>query len=92
MRKQDERRIATSCLNRATEQEMLFVLLGRDHCAPAAIRYWCGERIRTGKNLPTDYQILEALKCADAMERDQEIQCKEDHDAPTTTHSKNDQL
>jgi hypothetical protein len=73
MRKHDELRQDTSCLNRAAEQEMLFVLLGRDAAAPATIRYWCQERIARGKNQAGDYQIEEALKCAAAMETDQEI-------------------
>jgi len=76
MRRQDEIRQKGSCLNRATENEMIFVLLGRDKCAPAAIRYWCGERIRTGKNKATDFQIVDALNCAAAMERDQEVEKK----------------
>jgi hypothetical protein len=47
---------------------MVFVLLGRDAAAPAAIRAWAAERIRLGKNAPTDEQIVEALRCADTMQ------------------------
>jgi len=72
MIKADELHHPASCLNRARSEEMLFVLLGRDICAPSAIRYWCGERIRTGKNDATDSQIIEALACADAMEKEQD--------------------
>ena len=46
------------------EREHLFVLLGRDAAAPFAIRAWVQERIRLGKNTPTDPQITEALECA----------------------------
>lgn len=69
MRKRDELEIPTSCLNRAADDEMLFVLLGRDVAAPAAIRAWVAERIALGKNKANDAQILEALRCALAMER-----------------------
>jgi hypothetical protein len=58
-----------SCMSRADDDEMTFVLLGRDLAAPVAIRAWVGERIRLGKNRPDDPQILEALECAAWMER-----------------------
>lgn len=57
-----------SCWNRAREDEIIFVLLGRDAAAPKAIRAWCNERIILGKNGPGDHQIREALVIADAME------------------------
>lgn len=57
-----------SCLNRARDDEWLFVLLGRDIAAPATIRFWVSERIRLGKNVSTDLQIQEAINCAEAME------------------------
>ena len=59
----------SSCMNRAREDEMTFVLLGRDPAAPVAIRAWVAERIRIGKNCPFDPQILEAQACAAAMEK-----------------------
>jgi len=65
MRKTEELADQNSCLNRAKDDEMLFVLLGRDIAAPAAIRAWCKERIRLGKNKRDDAQIREALACAD---------------------------
>jgi hypothetical protein len=75
MRKTEELSDQNSCLNRAKDDEMLFVLLGRDIAAPAAIRAWCRERIRLGKNdFEEDEQIAEALQCAVAMERDQKKQ------------------
>lgn len=57
-----------SCLNRACDDEMLFVLIGRDKAAPAAIRAWIEERIRLGKNQRADAQIVEAEDCAHLME------------------------
>lgn len=72
MRKSQELADQNSCLNRAKDDEMLFVLLGRDIAAPTAIRAWCRERIRLGKNdSEEDEQISEALHCAAIMERDQ---------------------
>lgn len=68
MIKRDEERRADSCFNRALPDEWLFVLLGRDAAAPAAIRAWVQERIRLGKNLPGDAQINEALNVANRME------------------------
>jgi len=67
MRKAEELSDFTSCLNRATLDERLFVLLGRDVAAPATIRFWCDERVRLGKNAPDDPQILEARLVADLM-------------------------
>lgn len=57
-----------SCMSRARDDEMTFVLLGRDKAAPAAIRAWVAERVRLGKNDVHDPQIREALTCATAME------------------------
>ena len=68
MRKREELANEDSCLNRAADNEMLFVLLARDVAAPTAIRAWCTERIRLGKNQWDDAQIAEALRCADAMD------------------------
>ena len=56
-------------MSRAKPDEMTFVLLARDVAAPETIRFWCSERIRLDKNAPDDIQILEALRCADEMER-----------------------
>ena len=58
-----------SCMNRAEPNEMTFVLLARDVCAPSTIRFWCSMRIASGKNVAGDTQILEALRCADYMEQ-----------------------
>ena len=68
MRKRDELTNPQSCMSRAADDEMTFVLLGRDKAAPDAIRFWCGVRVGMGKNKWGDPQILEALKCAGQME------------------------
>jgi len=67
MRKRDELTNPASCMSRARDEELTFVLLGRDAAAPVAIRAWIAERIRLGKNQPGDDQILEAEQCARAM-------------------------
>ena len=59
-----------SCLNKARADEWLFILLGRDPAAPAAIRAWVVERVRLGKNASGDAQISEALDCARSMEEE----------------------
>lgn len=68
MIKRDEEKRADSCFNRALPDEWMFVLLGRDAAAPAAIRAWCVERVNLGRNHPGDAQILEALSVANNME------------------------
>jgi hypothetical protein len=60
MRKREELTNPASCMSRARDDEMTFVLLGRDKAAPAAVRAWIEERIRLGKNQRTDAQIVEA--------------------------------
>jgi hypothetical protein len=69
MIKTDELSNPESCMSKARDNEMTFVLLGRDRAAPIAIRAWISERIRLGKNQPDDDQIIEAQQCALAMER-----------------------
>lgn len=68
MRKKDELAKKHTCMQHAHPEEMVFVLIGRDAAAPAAIRAWVSERLRLGKNVDTDQQIVEALECADTME------------------------
>jgi hypothetical protein len=55
-------------MNRARNDEMTFVLLGRDPAASLAIRSWIAERIRLGKNQPGDVQMLDAERCAQIMD------------------------
>lgn len=71
MRKKDELAPGgNTCMAHAHDEEMVFVLLGRDAAAPVAIRAWVAERLRLGKNVATDDQITEALACAATMEKE----------------------
>jgi hypothetical protein len=74
MLKCDELANPQSCLNRAHLTERIFVLLARDICAPATVRFWVDERIRRGRNTLRDPQIQDALRLATMME-----QTREDH-------------
>jgi hypothetical protein len=58
-----------SCLSRAEIDEPIFVLLGRDPAAKAAIDAWINERIRIGKNDIGDPQIVEAHAAMWGMHR-----------------------
>lgn len=73
MRKRDELSDPTSCMNRAKDYEWTFVLLGRDVAAPAAVAAWIKERIRLGKNKPTDSQILEARRWIESVGAGQSV-------------------
>lgn len=70
MRARQELADRGSCLNRARVDEMIFVLLGRDPAAPAAIRAWIKKRIRLGENVAGDAQLLEAAHCLRIMEEE----------------------
>ena len=70
MRKKDELSQEHTCMQHAHAEEMVFVLLSRDDAAPVAIRAWVAERLRLGKNIETDAQIVEALECASIMEKE----------------------
>lgn len=68
MKKAQEVIDQNSCFNRASPHEYLFVLLGRDICAPDTIRFWATERMRLGKNKLSDPQIAEAFETARRIE------------------------
>ncbi len=70
MRKRDELISPASCLSKALDDEMIFVLLGRDTAAPVAIRAWIAERIRIRKNQPGDGQVAHAEQVARRMEEE----------------------
>ena len=69
MIKKEELSNPNSCLNRARDDELVFVLLGRDPTTPAVIKYWMAERVRLGKNKWEDDQIREAAKVVRFLER-----------------------
>jgi hypothetical protein len=68
--KREELSNPRSCMSKAREDEMTFVLLERDAAAPNTIRFWVKERLRLGKNQRGDSQIEEAYLCAGQMEHD----------------------
>jgi hypothetical protein len=68
MRKRDELTNPDSCLNRARDDEITFVLLERDEATPNTIRDWIKWRIKLGKNQPGDPQLVEAEECARVIE------------------------
>lgn len=76
MLKRDELKFPGSCLNRAYDDERLFVGLARDPAVPAMIRAWIGERLRLGKNQQGDPQIVEAEECAKLMEQERTELCR----------------
>ena len=73
MIKRNELTDPNSCMSRARDDEMTFVLLARDAAAPVAIRAWCDERVRLGKNKFGDEQICEAMACAYRMDCQREV-------------------
>jgi hypothetical protein len=75
MRKRDETADPKSCLNKASDDEWLFVLLARDASAVVAVRAWIYDRIASGKNRHGDAQIHEAEQwCERAEEYRQGLQ------------------
>ena len=56
-----------SCLNKAFDNEIIFVLLQRDRAAADTVRYWAKRRIELCLNSPDDPKIVEALLAADRM-------------------------
>lgn len=69
MLKKEELANPESCWNKARMDERVFPILERDLAAPAAVRFWCFERVRLGLNRFDDPQIREALECAELMEQ-----------------------
>lgn len=65
MLKRDELRDPNSCLNKAADDEMLFVFRATDKLAPHFIRMWAAtvEFVRG-----TSRKVMEARACADIME------------------------
>ena len=57
-----------SCLNKAAEDEPLFVLRAKDLSAPETIRFWVESRKRLRLNAYYDDQLNEALSIAGQME------------------------
>ncbi len=70
MRKRDELNDPNSCLSKAGDDEMIFVLKTTDEDAPGAIRDWILRRIERGTNEAGDAKMIEAERCARIMERE----------------------
>ena len=68
MKKHEELTSVNSCLNKAADDEPLFVLRATDPAAPAAIRAWIEERIAIGKNTRSDEKTVSAAAMADDMQ------------------------
>lgn len=68
MIKREELSDPRSCMSKAREDEMTFVLLGRDPASISAIYAWVRARLRFGKNKEDDLQIQDALGCLAAIE------------------------
>jgi hypothetical protein len=62
VKKHDELTDPTSCLNKARDDEYLFVLRAHDVAAPMAIRHWTDVRINLRKNRRDDPEILDASR------------------------------
>lgn len=61
MKKRDEISSPESCLNRADDDEDVFVLLGRDTSFAITVIFWCLHRVYSQRNTPYDHQILSAV-------------------------------
>jgi hypothetical protein len=55
------------CYDNAAPDEPMFVLLGRDPCAPLVIAFWAHMRVAMARNKPFDRQLEEAEEVAHAM-------------------------
>lgn len=71
MKKCEEISNPHSCLNKAKDDEIIFVLLERDEASPNTIRKWVRERIRLGLNKPDDPQLCRAIDIALLMDGSQ---------------------
>jgi hypothetical protein len=60
MIKREELANPNSCLNKAADDEVIFVLRGKDDAFGAAVRGWIEDRIASGKNKETDDKIVDA--------------------------------
>ncbi len=60
--KRDELHHPNSCLNKAKDDELVFVLLERDPAIVSTVLHWINTRIQMGKNKHDDPQITEAFE------------------------------
>jgi hypothetical protein len=62
VKKIDELTDPESCLSKAKDDELIFVLLARDPCAASAVEHWIRERVRRGINKLSDAKIVSAIQ------------------------------
>lgn len=61
MKKSEEIADPNSCLNKAADDELLFVLRSKDPAMAETVRFWVSERVSLGLNEPDDDKIKSAL-------------------------------
>jgi hypothetical protein len=69
MTKSEEISNPNSCLNKAAGDELVFVLRAKDSCAADTVRAWVTYRLKSGKNEPDDWKIIEAVAWANEVGR-----------------------
>lgn len=82
MRKRDELQREDSCINRAGDDEPVFVLRAKDVLASALVRTWAEFADATGAHEPE--RAAEARELADLMDEWAEAQALSDIDAAIT--------
>jgi len=65
MKKIEEKNQEDSTFNKATDEEVLFILRGRDNSAPRTIMNWIGINIYNA----SDEKLREAFECALEMRK-----------------------
>lgn len=68
MQKRQEIEDPNSCLNKAMDEELIFVLLSRDPAAAATVRFWVDLRLKMGLNTRHDQKIQNAEELASRMD------------------------
>ncbi len=76
MIKSEELSNPNSCLNKAKDDEILFVLLDRDLAFADTVRYWIEKRIQFGLNKREDLKMIEAANCVQKVLRKQQERIK----------------
>ncbi len=72
MIKSEELSNPNSCLNKAKDDEILFVILDRDLAFAGTILYWIEKRIQLGLNKRDDLKMIETANCVQKVLRKQQ--------------------
>jgi hypothetical protein len=67
MQKRDELADPKSCLNKAGDDELIFVLREKDPAIVSTVLHWINTRIEMGANKPDDPKLAEALAFANRV-------------------------